>query len=817
MISDLKFALRQLLKQPGFTLVAVVTLALGLGTNTAIFSVVKAVLLQPLPYLDPDRLVMVWTDNPSLNLGIHELPPSQLDFLDWRQRATCFAQLAAVRSDAADLQRNDEVSRIGAVSVTSSFFSTLGVEPALGRGFTAEEEQPGKDKVVVVSDRFWQQEFGRDPNLLGKSIQLNNESRVVVGIMPPGFHFPRSSEMPAAYDMPEQSDLWLPLARDAGYWQDDVNRQLIVLGRLKSGLPLAQAQAQMTTLAQQVAQERPATHTGWSTHLRPLSIQVAGKARPVLFVLLGAVAFVLLIACANVAGLLLCRSTARRREMAIRSALGAGTFRVIRQLLTESVLLALLGGAGGIALAWLSLNVLLTLSPGHVPRLQEASLDGAVFAFSLFLSLATGIAFGLAPALHAAKLNLTEALNAAGRGNSERGRRISHLGLVTAQVAVAFSLLVGAALLLQSLGRLIALDPGFAKTGIHAFDITFRGERYRQGETRIAAVARIREQLSRLPGIDHVALVSHLPLGGSENLSYFLLEDRPETRAGEEPLGEHRIISTGYFQTQGIELLRGRDFEGSDASGKPLVAIVNESLARQFFPDGDAIGRRLRLKDSSDDEWCQIVGIVRDVRAAALDLKPRPAFYFAHSQFPTYWEQLTVLMRGSAAAAAGLERSARQELRRVDPLLPFTRFRAMTDLVAGAVALPRFGSILLGLFAATALILTMVGLYGVVAYTVNQRTRELGVRLVLGAERNSILGMVLRQGMAPVAAGWMLGLALSLGLGRLLSSLLFEMSPADPPTLVVASLTLIGITLLACWMPAHHASRVDPIVALRQE
>ncbi|HTH47047.1 MAG TPA: ABC transporter permease [Candidatus Limnocylindria bacterium] len=817
-MNDLKFAFRQLLKNPGFTTVAVLTLALGIGANTAIFSVINAVLLKPLPYHEPDRLMVVWADNPSFNLGIHELPPSQQDVLDWRQRAQSFTQVAAVSSVQADLSRNGELTRIGGVSVTANFFPTLGVTPILGRGFTAEEEQPGKDKVVVISDGLWQREFGGDPKVIGTSITLNNESRVVVGIMPAGFNFPRSAEMPPPYNLPVQSELWLPVARDAKFWQDDVNRQFIVISRLKPGVTQARAQAEMDLMAQQAATERPEAHAGWTTHLRPLALQVAGQTRSVLFVLLGAVAFVLLIACVNVASLLLCRSAARRKEMAIRAAIGAGRARVIRQLLTESVLLALLGGGLGLLLGAGSLKLLLALSPPNLPRLHEAAFDGTVFCFALGLTLLTGILFGLVPALHTSKVNLTEALNAAGRGNSDGGRWPSHVGLVTGQVAIAFALLVGAALVIQSFRHMLTLDPGFSKTGVCSFDLTFRGASYEKGASRIALFQQIQERLRAIPGVDSVAMVSHLPLGGSENVSYFFVEGMPQPSPGQEPLGQQRVVTAGYFRTMGVNLVRGRDFDATDTPGKPPVTLINETLARQFFPGADPIGKRIRTKESGENEWATIIGIVRDVRANALELKPTPGFFFPYSQQPTYWEEMTVVVRGNEAALTVPPESAlRRELKAVDPALPMANYRTMEAIVSKAVARPRFGSLLLGLFAATALVLTAVGLYGVVAYTVSRRIRELGIRLVLGAQRGDVLRLVLSQGMRPVLVGLGLGLVSAFGLSRFLAALLFEVNPSDPPTFILASALLVGVALLACWLPARRASRVDPVVALRSE
>lgn len=815
-MNDLRFAFRQLLGAPGFTAVAVFTLALGIGANSAIFSVINAVLLKPLPYQQPDRIMMLWADNPSFNLGFHELPPSQRDLVDWRNQARSFEQIAGISSATIDLNQRDDSKRVGAVNVTANFFSTIGMQPMLGRTFSSDEAKPGKDKVVIVSHSLWQREFGGAANLVGSFINLNNERHAVVGVMPPGFNFPRSSEMPPPYNLPVQSDLWLPVAKDAQFWQDDLNRQFIVLGRLKPGITVPQAQSEMTSLALRVAKERPETHTGWSTQVRPLGIQVAGRTRPVLFILLGAVGFVLLIACANVANLLLCRSSARRKEMAIRAAIGAGRSRVMRQLLTESLLLALFGGVTGLLLGQAGLKVLLAFSPANIPRLHEAAFDGWVFGFSLLITLATGILFGLAPAFTSSKVNLSEVLNAAGRNNSAAGRSRSFGGIVTAEVAVAVILLVGATLMLQSFQRLLTVDTGFAKTGVYALDLTFRGVRYDKGESRIAFFRQAKERIEALPGVRGVAAISHLPLSGSENVGYFLVEGAAEPAPGQEPLAETRLATLGYFDAMGVKLIRGRDFGPTDGAGKLRVTVVNEALVRQFFPGSDPLGKRIRLKESQD--WLTIVGIVQDVRGAGLDVKPRPAIYRHHSQDAGYWDEMSLVVRLAAnTAGSSLESSIRHEIKAIDPTLSVANFRAMEHLVADAVSRPRFSSFLLGLFALTALALTIVGLYGVVAYTVSQRTRELGIRMALGAQRRNLLGLIVAQGMRPAVIGLIIGVAAAFGLSRFIAAQLFEIKPADPLTFIAVSILFTLVACFACWMPARRAARLDPVTALRCE
>ena len=810
-MTDLKFAFRQLVKNPGFTAVAVATLALGIGANTAIFSVVNAVLLKPLPYHEPDRIMLIWTDNPTYNLGIHELPPSQHDLMDWRAQAHSFDQIAALSSTTIDLNRKEGSTRVGAVKVTANLFSTLGVQPLLGRTFTTDEEQPGKDKVVVLSHALWQREFGGSLNLVGSAILLNNERRLVVGIMPPGFSFPHGAELPTPYNLAERTDLWVPAAGDARFWEDDINRQFIVLGRLKPGVAVQQAQVEMSPLAQRAAKERPAAHTGWSTYLRPLARQVAGQTRPVLFVLLGSVGFVLLIACANVANLLLCRSAARRKEMAVRAAIGAGRARVIRQLLTESLLLAIIGGLAGIVLGNAGLKLLLAVSPPNIPRLHEAAFDGSVFAFSTIITLATGVLFGLAPTWNASKVNLSEVLNTAGRGHSSRGHAHSFGLLVTLETAVAVLLLVGATLMLESLRKLLTLDPGFTKTGVCSLDVTFRGARYEKGEARIALFDQLREQLRALPGVREVGAISHFPLTGSENVGYFSLEGAADSSPGHEPLAEIRLATLSCFDAIGFKILRGRNFNSSDGLGKNPVAVVNETLVHEFFPGADPIGKRIKLKESND--WLTIVGVIGDVRGAGLDLTPRPSIYRHFRQDPGYWDEMTIVVRSANSG----EQVLRREIARIDPALPLANFRTVESVLVNSMARPRFSSFLLSVFAATALVLTMVGLYGVVAYSVSQRTRELGIRLALGAQRADLLALVITQGMRPALVGLAFGVTAALGLSRFLTSQLYEISPTDPVTLIVVSVVLTAVAMFACWLPARRAARVDPIEALRAE
>ncbi|MBI3415457.1 MAG: ABC transporter permease [Verrucomicrobia bacterium] len=814
---DIRYGARQLRKNPGFTAVAVLTLALGIGANTAIFSVVNAVLLKALSYREPDRIVMLWTDNPSLNLGLHEMPAAPPDLLDWRSRAQSFEQIAAFRTRTADLSEQGDPERVGGVQATANLFLLLGVQPMLGRVFSADEEQPGKDKVVVISHGLWQRRFASDTNIIGQAVTVNRERYTVIGVMHPGFNFPRGAEMPAGYALMAQTDVWRPYAEKAEYWRDDDTRDFIAMGRLKPGVALAQAQAEMAGIAQREAETYPKSHAGWTIHLRPLALQVAGKTRPVLFVLLGAVAFVLLIACANVANLLLCRSAARRKEMAVRAAIGAGRSRIVRQLLTESVLLSTLGGGIGLLLGALGVQAILRLSPPNIPRLSETTLDGPVFLFSLFVSLATGIIFGLAPSWSASKVNLSEALNADSRSGTAAGRHRTHGLLVIAEVALAVILLTGAGLMFQSLLRLQAVDPGFKPQRVAAFDVGLNGVTYEDATRQRQFYREACKRLVKVPGIHAAAAISNLPLGGVESLNPLFIEGTPPASAGKTPFAENRKVTPGYFETMGVSPLRGRDFADRDTTNQPNVCIINETIARTFFSGADPIGKRLKMARMDEEQhlWFTIIGVAGDVRSYGLEVKPRPQVYTTVEQDTD--NEMTFIVRAGTMPVVSLERAIRTEMKSLDPALPLANFRTMESLMVNAVARPRFSTILLGLFAAMAFALTVVGLYGVVAYAVNQRTREVGIRMALGASGRNVLALVIRQGMLPALIGLAIGLASALALTRVLASQLYEVKATDPLTFLGVVAVLLLVALTACLVPARRAARVDPMAALRSE
>jgi len=815
---DLRYGARMLLKNPGFTLIAVITLALGIGANTAIFSVINGVLLRPLAFHEPDRLFMLWTDNPAYQLGFHELPATNADLPEWRATATSFEQLAAFQSNTADISGGGDPERIGWVEASANLLPLLGVQPLLGRQFSTEEERPGKDRVAIISYALWQKRFGGDPEILSKTIAINGIPTIVIGVMPEGFHFPRANEMPQAYRLPEQTDVWTPLARDAGYWLNRAQRQIVpIVGRLKAGVTQAQAQAEMDSIAARQARDYPQTHDGWRVWLTPLFNQVVGQTRAPLLMLLGAVGFLLLIACANIANLLLSRAAARRREMAVRAAIGAGRTRIIRQLLTESLLLAALGGGLGLLLGYWGLDVLLRFIPPTMPRLQEISLDTHVLLFTASLSILTGAMFGLVPAWQASKVNLTDALKGAGRANSAgrgAGSPGSHGLLVTAELAIVSILLVGAVLMLRSFQRLLAVDPGFKPEGVATFEVLLPPMRYPDGGRRAQFVEQARAGLSGLPGVRAVGAISNLPLSSNESMDYIVIEEAEPAPRGKEPLAEDRVITLGYFEAMGMSLVRGRDFDATDGAGKPPVAIVNETLARLFFPRGDAVGKRIK-RVLSDREWRTIVGVARDVRSFAMEAQARPQLYHPHAQSP--YDTMTMAVRADATALPSLRSAIQQELKRLDAALPVANYHTMPELVAKATARPRFSALLLGLFAAAALMLTVVGLYGVIAYGVNQRTREIGIRMALGARRQNVLALIIGQGMRPVFVGMVVGMAGAFGLMRLLANQLYEIKPTDPATFGIVALGLLCMSLVACYMPARRAAKIDPMAALRAE
>ena len=811
---DVRYAFRTLRRQPGFTLVATLTLALGIGANTAIFSIVNGVLLRPLGFHEPERLFMIWTDNPAYQLGFHEFPAANSDLPEWRAIATSFDQIAGYQTALADLSEDGDPERVGAVEVTANLMPTLTVHPVIGRHLSVQEEQPGQDAVAMISYDLWLRRYGGSNQILDKSITVNQVRRKIIAVMPQGFNFPRAAEMPQAYNLPEKADLWVPLARDSSYWQKRMQRGLVCLiGRLKPGVTASQAQAEMDSIAARQAVAYPDTHKGWRVWLTPLFNQVVGRTRLPLLVLLGAVGILLLITCANITSLLLTKAASRRREIAVRVAIGADRWRIIRQLMTESIVLGVLGGICGLLLGYSALHTLLIFVPTNVPRLQNVSLDSQVLLFTAFISLLTGVLFGLAPACQASKLNLTEALKSSTRNSA--GKRInSHSFLVSVQIALVAVLLVSAILMLKSFRRLLAVDPGFKPQGVATFQISPSWARYSDGGQRRQFFQQVQSRLRSLPGVQAVGAVSRLPLTGNENMNYFAIDGAQPVPRGQEPLAEDRVVTPGYFNAVGVSFVSGRDFDERDGN-KPLVAIVNETMVRKFFPDGKAVGRRIKWV-LDDEEWRTIVGVVRDVRGYSLEREARPQFYYPFAEAP--WEDaMSFAVRVDAPALPSMNHAIQQELKQLDPTIPAANFRTMTELVTNAVARPRFSALLLALFAALALMVAFVGLYGVIAQGVTQRTREIGIRMAVGARQSDVLALMIRQGMRPALTGLTLGLFAAFVFTRLLASQLYEVSPTDPATFVLVAVGLFVVAFTACFIPARRATQIDPAKTLRFE
>jgi putative ABC transport system permease protein len=804
-------------KNPGFTVVVVLALALGIGANTAIFSVVNAVLLRPLPFEQPEQLVLVWETHPfGRQLGYTHLPGSTANFTDLKQRSDVFSELAALDSWNTVLTGNNEPERLTGVKVSANLFTLLRMNPAQGRGFVADEDRPGNNRVVVVSHGLWQRRFGGDPSLVNKTLTLDGETYTVIGIMPEHASFPQNMGLPAYFDFEQKTDLWTPIALTDEETKNRGSHHIGVVGRLKPGVGIEQAQAQLSNIMSALEQEYPDDNKEWGMAVVSLHEQVVGKSRGAILILLGAVGFVLLIACANVANLLLARAASRQRELAIRTALGASRGRIMRQLLTESVLLALLGGVLGVWLAMWGVDLLIALSPGTIPRTAEIGIDNRVLGYTLLISLVTGVVFGLLPALQSSKPALNEMLKEGGRsgGGSPRRERARRL-LVVSEVALALVLLISAGLLLKSFLRLQNVKPGFAPEGVLTAEIGLQEQKYKD-ERRIAdfyrqTIARVKT----LPGVESVGAVSHLPLSGAEEIDGFTIEGRETLAAGLVQSADFRVIAPEYFQSLGIPLIRGRHFNEQDRADSTPVMIVDETFARRFFPGEDPLGKRINEQGSRwPHSFFTVVGIVGGVKHSQLNGEARPTMYLSYEQ--SGWTSLTLTVR-AAGDPNMLAAAVRREVLAVDKDQPVTKIAPMSEVFSKAVAPQRFNALLLNLFAAVAMILAVVGIYGVIAYTVAQRSHEMGIRIALGATRRDILRLVVGQAMLTTLLGVALGLAGAFALTRLMSSLLYEVSATDPAIFAGVALLLALVALLASYLPARRATKVDPMVALRYE
>ena len=806
---DLRYGQRMLWKNPGFTFIAVLTLALGIGANTAIFSVCNAVLFKPLPYAEPDRIVMLSEKQRDGTLGDVALA----NFVDWRDASQSFSGMAAARvasfAPTFILGGQSEASRLVGDSVTSGFFSVLGVQFVLGRNFLPEENQPGRNHVAILSYAAWSARFGADRDIVGKKITLNDDSYTVVGVLPPGFQFGTTA---ADFQTRSQVDIWVPTVLDPQRLQRNAH-MFHVVARLKPGVQVAQAQAELNVLGANLAQQYPEQNKDKGIAAVPLADQVTGSVRVALETLLGAVVMVLLIACANVANLLLNRAAARQKEIALRIALGASRRRLAQQLLTESLLLASLGGIAGFVLALAALAALTPQLPADLSRAAGLAVDTRLLIFTAVISLVTGILFGLGPLFGSGRVSAAESLKQNNRTSSGIQTRLRS-GLAVAQIAIAITLLIGAGLMLKSFWTLMHVAPGFRSDSILTARLSLPGSRYADNG-KIAAFERVlRENLHGRPGIQSAGFATYVPLGGLDNGSSFLIEGRRPLPVGTYNMSQYRPVSPGYFETIGIPLLRGRPFTEADTAESPRVVMINDSMAREYWPSENPIGQRVQF--GPDDKWRTVVGMVGDVLHEGLDSKAQPELYVPVAQSWNIENDPIIVVRttfDSGASAAEL----REVVSAIDTTIPIDRIETMRQLVSGSVAQPRFRTIILATFSLLALVMASIGIYGVMNYLVIQRTREFGIRLSLGATPFDVLRLVLRRGALLIGAGTCLGLAASALLVRFIAKLLFGTAPLDPLTFAAAPIFLAAVALAACYLPARRATKVDPLVALRYE
>jgi putative ABC transport system permease protein len=793
-----------LAKNPGFTAVAVITLALGIGANTAIFSVVNAVLLKPLPYPDPDRLAVIWVTEPSAPGGL--FPDTGPDFQDWQAQNHVFEGLSAVTTTGATLTGSGEPLQLQGLSVSPNTFQLLGVQPQFGRSFSPDEGPTGHDHVVLLSNGLWQSAFGGQKNIVGSKVTLDGEAFDVVGVMPKDLKFP------TVWGVHPQ--FWTPITMDSPHWKTNRGAHwLWVLARMKKAVTLSQAAAEMVTISTRLAQQYPQTNTGSIARVKSLHEQLTGKVSEVLWVLFAAVGFLLLIACVNVANLLLARSTDRWREIAIRLAVGAGARRLVRQLLTESVLLFLLGGVAGLAVGMAVLRLLLRAAPiGYIPDVTSVRLDSRVFGFTFLIALVTGTLAGLFPAVQGTRVSFNEMLKESGSAVAASHRLAR--GLLTAtEIALGLVMLVGAGLAARSLERLLGVQLGFEPRQVVAGEVSLPDSRYPKEPQQKIFFRNLIDRVQALPGVVSAGAASELPLEGGHN-GPVVIEGQPVPKnVWSSPLVESCTVTPNYFRTMRIPLLSGRDVAETDTPEEPLVAVINETMARRFWSHQDAVGRRFR-GPGDEVKWITIVGVVGDVREFGLARPPIPEAYYPESQRTTSGLVLVVRTANDPQAQVPAIRKALNEL---DKDLPWYSVQMLSEMVSNSSREKRFVALLLGLFAAMALVLASVGIYGVVSYSVSQRTREIGIRMAFGAEVRNVLGLVLREGLRLVIAGVTVGLLGAWALSRYLTSILYAVRATDLVSYVLAALLMTVVALVACLVPAHRAVKVDPMVALRYE
>ena len=792
---DVRYCVRSLAKSPGFAILAILALALGIGANTAIFSVVNGVLLRPLAYGDPSRLVVI----------LHEgqWPVSPDDYLDWRRQSRSFQQMGAAQVWSAALTGGEHAEELPGMQVSPNMFSILGVPPLQGRTFEAGDDQPARGHVAVLSYQLWQRRFGADPKIVGHEINLNGESYTVNGVMPESFHF--------APFWATNVEVWVPLLLVKRLY-DRGGRSLRIFARLRDGVPLQQAQADIDVICRRLAQQYPATNTDMTAQVIPLQEKVVANIRPTLLVLLGTVGFVLLIACSNVANLMLVRANAKKKETAVRLALGSSRWRVIRQSLVESILLSVAGAAVATVIAsWGIAGLIASLPAGSLPRLDDVGIDKTVLLFTVLIALATGVVCGLAPALRAFRTDLQESLKSGGRGSTAgRSEHRTRALLVISEVALALVLLVGAGLMLRTFQHLQAVDPGFDPHHVLTLEVAAGGRAYPTGPGRIRFFEQLRTRLEALPRVESVSLINHLPISGDIWTLGIIIYGRPDPPPAQQPTAAYRVVQPGYFATMKIPMLQGRDFDNHDIRDTTPVAIVNEALAKHHWPGAPAIGQRLRLGAN----WMTIVGVIKNVKQTDWTEKPEDEIYLPHAQSDANFSFMTVVMRAHGDPLS-LRKPVEEQVRSLDKDVPIAHVQSMEQVIADKLWRGRLAMTLLGLFAAVAVSLAALGIYGAISYSVSQRTGEIGIRMALGARSADVLRMILLQGLAVVGVGITVGLFGAWILTRTLGSLLYGVTARDPVTFIAVPIILIALSVVACCLPALRASKVDPVTALK--
>jgi len=811
-LQDLRYAFRQIRKAPAFAAVAVITLALGIGANTAIFSVVNGVLLRVLPFRDADRLVRIWHTPPQSSFpGINQFSVSPANYLDWQNQNHVFESMAIYGFRGFTLTEGDKPEQVTASAVSAGFFTTLGVQPEIGRLLTPDENQPGRSNVVLLSHRLWQERFGSNRDIVGHDIKLEGASYLVAGVMPASFRFPDFAQM------------WTPLA-----WtdQDRVirgNHNYLVIGRLRPGVDVKQAQAEMNTISARLEQQYPADDKGWGAVVLPLHADLVSDVRPALLVLLGAVGFILLIACVNVANLSLARIFSRHKEIAIRTAMGASSARIVRQILAESVVLALLGGALGLTYAHSGIRLIMAFLADKLPASIEVGMDLKVLAFTAIVSVLTGVFAGILPAMHLSRANVNEALKQGlGRTDSDSGGKRTRSVLVVVEVALSLVLLIGAGLMIRSFQRLHAVNPGFESHGVLTMTAAVSSAKFQEPRQQIDFFERVLERIRALPGVVSAGLIDDIPFSGGGSHQPVAAEGHPVVPMSEQPEVDVRLISAGYMSALRTPVLRGRDFNSSDVAGRPPTTVISASMAKQFWPNEDPIGKHITLT-FFPGVVREVVGIVGDVKSDGLNqTRPSATLYVPVDQMimtpgnPFRSFPMTLVVRSSTnpASIVGAVTNAVHE---VDAAVPVRDVFTMDDLVTNSLSQQRFNLSLLGAFAVLALILAAIGIYSVLSYSVRRRVQEIGIRLALGARLSDVLRMVIVEGMKPTLLGVTVGIAGALALARVMSSLIYGVKPTDPLTFLAVAAVLAMVALLATFIPAYRAAKVDPMVALRYE